>query len=236
MPGMTSAHAPLLDTAPLLKNGWMRRVRGWRWVPIRVLQPRHRARLEAHLLSLSERDRFLRFGYAASDERIREYVAALDFSRDQIHGIFNRHLKLVATAHLAIIDTGQGELLAEFAVSVLTQTRGRHYGSRLFAHAVTQARNRGIRRMFIHALTENTAMLRIARNAGAKVEQEGSESEAWLQLPPDHLGTHVEALVSHQAAELNYGFKRQGRRFGTVLDIIDELRKRMANRRLIARE
>ena len=44
------------------------------------------------------------------------------------------------------------------------------------------ARNRGVQTLFIHALSENTAMLRIARNAGATVERDGPESEAWLRL------------------------------------------------------
>ena len=40
--------------------------------------------------------------------------------------------------------------------------------------------------MYIHALTENTAMLKIARNAGATVERSGSESDAYLKLPSSH--------------------------------------------------
>ena len=36
-------------------------------VPIRSLGPSHRERIARHLLALDERDRFLRFGYAAND-------------------------------------------------------------------------------------------------------------------------------------------------------------------------
>ena len=39
----------------------------WTWIPIRSLGPRHRERIAAHLLSLNESDRYLRFGYTASD-------------------------------------------------------------------------------------------------------------------------------------------------------------------------
>ena len=47
------------------------------------------------------------------------------------------------------------------------------------------ARNRGVVSIFIHALSENTAMLKIARDAGATVHRDGPETEAWLALPPD---------------------------------------------------
>ena len=50
-----------------------------------------------------------------------------------------------------------------------------------------RARSRGIQTMFIHALSENTAMLRLAQRAGATVERQGSESAAWLKLPVQEL-------------------------------------------------
>lgn len=193
---------------------------GWlplaRWVPIRTLQERHRNRVRQHLLALNERDRYLRFGYPAGDEAIERYVAALDFARDELFGIFNRQLKLIATSHVAYGGEIQGQRFAEFAVSVAGAVRGRGLGARLFDHAVMHARNRGIDRILIHALSENVAMLRIAHKAGAIVQRDGSESEAWLKLPPDSLGSHVEELVSAQAAEINYGMKHQGRRLARL--------------------
>ena len=71
------------------------------WVPIRSLAPRHRDRITRHLLELPERDRYLRFGYMASDSQIAQYVQQLDFERDEVLGIFNRRLRLLAMAHLA---------------------------------------------------------------------------------------------------------------------------------------
>ncbi len=55
-------------------------------------------------------------------------------------------------------------------------SRGKGYGSRLFERAVVHARNEGVSLLFIHALSENTAMLKIARNAGAVLERAGSET------------------------------------------------------------
>ena len=103
------------------------------WVPIRSLARRHRRRILTHLLSLSERDRYLRFGYPASDEQITKYAMNLDFARDEVLGIFNRRLQLVAMAHLAYEPAPQRQgkpAMAEFGVSVLASARGRGFGAR----------------------------------------------------------------------------------------------------------
>src|SRR2546429_4453668 len=44
--------------------------------------------------------------------------------------------------------------------------------------------------------SENTAMLRIARKAGATIKRDGSESEAYLQLPPAGIDTHMASLMT----------------------------------------
>ena len=182
-------------------------------VPIRSLGPRHRERIAKHLLAMDESDRYLRFGYAASDEQINRYADGLNFERDDIYGIFNRKLELIAMAHLAVSDEPVQAKNAEFGVSVLKAARGRGFGGRLFERAVMHARNEGRDTLFIHALTENTAMLKIARNAGAAVERSGSESDAYLKLPAATLGTRLTEMMEDQMAEVDYGFKQQAKNF-----------------------
>lgn len=183
------------------------------WVPIRELAPRHRPRIEKHLLLLSSNDRYLRFGYAANDEQIRMYVQKLNFGRDEIFGIFNRRLELVAMAHLAYSLDPQWRSCGEFGVSVASQQRGRGLGQLLFARAVRHAQNEGVRMMFIHALSENAAMLKIARNAGSRVERDGSESEAYLTLPPATLDSRWHEVLDEHIAELDYQLKLQASQF-----------------------
>lgn len=201
-------------------------------VPIRSLTARHRRRIAAHLLALDEQDRYLRFGYAAKDEQIALYVDGLDFERDDIFGIFNRRLDLIAMAHLAFLPPEEGGVPgAEFGVSVSKKARGRGYGSRLFDRAVVHARNEGVELMFIHALSENVAMIRIARNAGAQVERAGTETEAYLRLPPATLDTRVTELVDDQLAEADYRFKRQAKAFLEFLAQLQEIRRGAAEAR-----
>jgi len=185
------------------------------WVPIRSLAPRHRPRIAAHLSALDDRSRYLRFGYLATDAHIGRYVDNLDFDHDEVFGIFNRRLELIALAHLAHRDADPSRsrsAASEFGVSVLPKARRRGLGRRLFEHAMLHARNRGVETMFIHALSENTAMLKLARSAGATIERDGSETEAWLKLPPDSFGSHLDQLVADRAAELDYRLKHQTHR------------------------
>jgi RimJ/RimL family protein N-acetyltransferase len=184
-------------------------------VPIRSLGPRHRDRMATHLCALDERSRYLRFGYAASDAQIHRYVDMIDFEQDEVFGIFNRRLELIALAHLAHrgADPARGrEATSEFGVSVLPKACRRGFGRRLFENAMLHARNRGVHTLFIHALSENTAMLRLAKGAGAIVEREGPESEARLKLPPDSFVSHLDELLGEHAAELDYRLKRQAHR------------------------
>ena len=175
----------------------------------------------AHLLALDTGDRYLRFGYAAADDQIRRYVERIAFERDEVFGVFNRRLDLIAFAHLAYEPTEDGERpsAAEFGVSVAMRARGRGLGARLFDHAVLRARNRGVDTIVIHALTENEGMLRIVRNAGARVEHAGGDTEAHLKLPPDDADSHASGRVEEALGELDYNFKRGARQVDTLLDI-----------------
>jgi RimJ/RimL family protein N-acetyltransferase len=194
-------------------------------VPIRSLGPSHRGRIAAHLLSLDVDDRYLRFGYQATDEQIQRYIAGLNFERDDIFGIYNRKLELIAMAHLAFSDQAGHSSCAEFGVSVMKKARGRGYGTRMFERAAIHARNEGVDLMFIHALTENTAMLKIARSHGAELERAGSETDAHLRLPPATLDSRMSEMVEEQVALTDYRLKAQARSFRDFLASLQDVRR-----------
>ena len=196
-------------------------------VPIRSLGPGHRARIAAHLKALDEEDRYLRFGYPARDEQIERYVEHIDFDRDDVFGIYNRKLELIAMAHLAYSDDPEHASCAEFGVSVLKKARGRGFGARLFERAVIHARNDGVDMLFVHALSENRAMLHIAKKAGATLERAGSETEAHLRLPPATFDSRMAELLEEQVAQTDYTLKQQARRFWAFLAGVREVREGM---------
>jgi GNAT superfamily N-acetyltransferase len=193
-------------------------------VPIRSIGPRERDRIAQHLLSLKPHDRYLRFGYAASDEQVQRYVDGLDFDRDELFGIYNRRLDLIAMAHLAFAPADQHKDCAEFGVSVAEHARGRGYGARLFERAVVVARNEGIGMLFIHALSENAAMLKIARNAGATVVRSGSESEAHLQLPVATFDSRMSEIALEHYAQVDFQLKTRAKQFWAFLADLQEIR------------
>ena len=191
----------------------------------------HSESIAAHLLALDPADRYLRFGYAANDEQILRYVNGLDFERDEIFGIYNRRLELIAMAHLAFSTDPQLHSCAEFGVSVMAHARGRRYGTRLFERAVMHARNEGVDIMFIHALSENTAMLNITRKAGALIKRDGSESDAYLVLPPADLDSQVTEIVEEHIAQTDYRFKLRAKQFLEWLAIVQEVRQNIRDAR-----
>ena len=233
-----SSQLPIETTPPAPVTVPLSPFSRWSWVPIRSLAARHKPRIAAQLAELNEHDRYLRFGYPATDEQIAKYVDTIDFDRDEVFGIFNRRLELIAMAHLANAPAPQSSpaTTAEFGVSVSLKVRGRGYGGRLFEHAMLHARNRGVDTLMIHALSENTAMLKIARKAGAVVERDGSEAEARLKLPPETIATRFGELMGQQAAEIDYRLKVQAHRVNEILEAISEVKTHINSKAPVASE
>ena len=212
----------MTQLAALTKALWRR----WTlWIPIRILSAKHRPKIAAHLKSLGTQDRYLRFGYPATDEQIDGYVAQLNFARDDIYGVFNRRLQIVSMAHLAFSVDPQWATCAEFGVSVDLKMRGRGLGARMFDRAMTHARNEGVSLMFIHALSENTPMLKIARKAGARVERDGSESDAYLSLQPANSDSQMHEFLEEGLADLDFQIKTRARQFLQLLRTLQEVRQ-----------
>ena len=193
-------------------------------VPIRALDASHAQQIAQHLRALSREDRYLRFGYSASDDMIERYVAGLNFERDEIFGIYNRRLELSAMAHMAFSLETDFSSCAEFGVSVLAHARGKGYGASLFDRAVKHARNEGVEMMFIHALSENTAMLNIARKSGAVLQRDGAESDAYLRLRPADLDSRMTEMFKEHLAQTDYRLKVQAKQFWDVVRMMQEVR------------
>jgi ribosomal protein S18 acetylase RimI-like enzyme len=115
--------------------------------------------------------------------------------------------------HLAFQAQG---CAAEFGISVLPAVRGRGIGALLFEHAVTLARNRRVHQLLIHLARDNAPMLAIVRRAGAELAFDGSDAIATLPLASDTLGTQIQEMLGHHAAEIDYRLKWQALRLERV--------------------
>jgi GNAT superfamily N-acetyltransferase len=166
-----------------------------------------RIALTDHFLALSPEDRRLRFGSSLAPDALAGYVAAIDFERDAVFGVHDERLTIVGAAHAAF-SGGHAEL----GISVLPAHRGRGVGTTLFERAAEHARNRFVPRLFMHCLSENAAILRIAQRAGMDIVTEAGDADAHLRLPPaspesitgeymtDRFALYDFALKAHVAA------------------------------------
>jgi len=191
------------------------------------LSAEHLKGIEDHLLSLNEQDRYLRFGYHAKEEHILNYVQGLDAKRDRLLGIFDDDHRLVAFAHLSLTRPDEFAPCAEFGVSVDPSLRGQGVGSRLFKYACLLARNSGIRMLFIHALSENTAMINIAKRHGATLERHGSETECYVKLPLGDFNSLMIQWSSQYLNQTNLNLKEQTQRFWSFLHDVQSERQRV---------
>jgi len=171
-------------------------------IVVHELNSHHIPLIQQHFRALDNEDRRLRFGISLKDEQIDAYVANIRYGEDAVFGVYADDLTLIGVAHLASRADP-----AELGLSVLSQARGQGAGSELFQRAVMRARNLGITNLFMHCLAQNDAVLHIARKAGMKVLSQGSEADAWLQLPPATMATHGSELANSQQALLDWAVK-----------------------------
>jgi GNAT superfamily N-acetyltransferase len=173
-------------------------------IPIRELWASERPELYEHFLSLGADDRRLRFGAKLGDATVREYVARIDFGHDAVFGVLDDELRLLGVAHVA-----RSPAFAELGVSVLESFRGRGIGGALLARAHMRARNWGMGALFMHCLTENAAMMRLARRQGMDIVTQAGEADAWLRLAPADAASHFGEVFEQRVALLDYALKSQ---------------------------
>ena len=170
----------------------------------RELTRLERPKLAAHLLSLNAEDRRLRFGLPISDASVADYVERIDFASDVVFGVFDDELNLAGAAHLA-----RAEDHAELGVSVLPAHRGRGIGAALLERAHTHARNWGIGTLFMHCLTENAAMMHLARKQGMQIAAASGEADAHLELAPASAASFATALLAERVGLFDFALKSQ---------------------------
>ena len=119
-------------------------------------------------------------------------------------GAFDDDLRLAGVAHIAVLPE-----FAELGVSVLEHARGKGVGTALFERAHLFARTHYVRAMFTHCLTENRAMMHIARKSGMKIVTESGEADAWLEVSPGGMTTITREMMSDRVALLDYALKSQ---------------------------
>lgn len=188
-------------------------------VMVKELCERDRRRMLRHFLALDTSDRLLRFGTKLPDELVESYVGKIDFERDTVYGVYNRVFKLVAVGHLAFAPKEKSpgkvvttkEQVAEFGVSVSQSARGLGIGSKLFERAAIHCRNQDVDTLYMHCLSSNQVMMRIARKAGMEIQREYGEADAYLRLLPANPASMLQEALQEQFATIDYTWKANAR-------------------------
>lgn len=213
-------NTPRLRAAPQDRNDWQSQDNGRELVLVRELTAGDRERLLAHFLALQSDDRLLRFGQAASDQVVENYVRTIDFERDTVFGVFDSALDVVGVGHLAYLPAEGEKRTAEFGVSVLERSRGKGIGTRLFERATMRCRNTHVTTLYMYCLSRNTTMMHIAKKAGMRIEYAYGSADAYLTLPPADQTSILSEMLHEQAAAFDYAIKRQTQRTTEIIEAL----------------
>ncbi len=178
-----------------------------------------------HLRTLSPDDRRLRFGRSMNQRALESYVNRIDFSVDKAFGIFNSEMRLIAFAHLAL-HGAKG--FAELGLSVSPDHRREGHGEALLRRAALHVSNLGLRVIYMHCLSENEGMMRLAQKAGFKVVPEGIEADATRSVERATLKSISQEVLCDQIALVDSIFRRQLntlRRIATLKKFFSRLKR-----------
>jgi GNAT superfamily N-acetyltransferase len=156
----------------------------------RALQRHEREFLANHFLALSPKDRVLRFGAAVSEYAVRDYVGRLDFDRDVVFGVLDARAQLIGAGHLA-----RNRDFAELGLSVLPGYRRLGIGSALVSASCLRCHEWGVTELFMQCAATNVAMRNLAHKHGMRVLLDGSEVDAFLPVPYQHLAGQTRPLA-----------------------------------------
>jgi RimJ/RimL family protein N-acetyltransferase len=154
-------------------------------------------------------DRRLRFGGAISDEFVLEYINHNPpRTLSDMWFVVEDNDKIVATCHVAYDDK---ENVAELGLTVSPNYRNQKLGQQLFDRGVTWARMMGAESVFMHCLTENHVMQRIARNSGMTVVTlwPSDESEASIKIDKNRITAGFEDIVMENMALYDQSVRQQ---------------------------
>ena len=140
---------------------------------IRKLWPTETDQFRDHLLRLDRDNRRLRFAHGVSDTFIADYASRMNEMGSIVYG-YSADGQIRAAAELRKLGDAWGEE-AEAAFSVEAAFQDQGIGSDLMGRVIRAARNRGIQRLWMSCLAENSKMQAIARKHEADLRFEYGE-------------------------------------------------------------
>lgn len=160
---------------------------------IRKLWPTETSAFRDHLLRLDQSSRRMRFAHSVSDAFIEDYAARMSDMGSVVFGYIEGN-DIRAVAELRKLGDRWGdEAEAAFSVEHAFQDHG--LGSEMMGRIIRSARNRGINRLYMSCLAENSKMQAIARKHEADLKFEyGEVIGEILPQTPNYFSLLAEAV------------------------------------------
>jgi hypothetical protein len=124
----------------------------------------HFRKLASHFVGLTSGDRFLRFGWVATDVDIVAYVESLFVSAASVYAVAEPDGDISGVLHLEFTKTG-----VNLGLSVSSWARNQGIGAFLLQRAGLLARTQGLKTLFVRNLRFNSAFQQLALRLGLKV-------------------------------------------------------------------
>jgi RimJ/RimL family protein N-acetyltransferase len=154
--------------------------------------------IQAHLMGLSDEDRYKRFFSPISEAAINKYLSGITVSSsgDAVFVVYNSTgSKIVGFCHAAVSGIGETRS-AEVSLTVSDTHRNKHIGIHMLERAVLHCKTLGIKRMFMHCLTTNKPMQEMAKKLGMRVIVDFSESTGQLEIAQGRIPAVVAEAVT----------------------------------------
>lgn len=131
------------------------------------------------LVSLSDRDRYLRFFHTLRRVGENEIEPFVRDNPNMLGLVAIENGQAVGAAHAFIDETGSS---AEFAIQVRPEYRHRGIGGQLLDRAIHELHERGVRELIAHSFVDNSEFALVATDAHMHPEREGAGVNLW-RLP-----------------------------------------------------
>jgi GNAT superfamily N-acetyltransferase len=163
-------------------------------ITTRFLPVKDYAKFASWLEIQDEETRQLYFGVAGSQHLIDNLMDRVLTDPDNHHFLVAEDCdRWVGTIHIAVHNQ-----TVEFGVIVHEDYRGQGVSNLLMDEAITWARNRGYKELYMHCLGWNSAIKHLCHKNGLKTVNMMGDTEAELHLPPPTWVTLSKEFCSKQ--------------------------------------
>jgi RimJ/RimL family protein N-acetyltransferase len=195
-----------------------------------IRQDFYREEILEHFKSLSDDDRYSRFGMKVSDDfleteygnvnknlggfgELRVFIP-VDFISDSFCFAIFKDKKIIGLLQLIKTNEGSDSINGvvvpslfrnnsfELGISVSTEHQGKGIGSKLFEKGVSFAKTIGARTITTYCLASNVAVQKMARKNGLSVLFEGTERVGNLAIPPGEALKNPSEMFSNFATAI----------------------------------